>query len=90
MISSNKALYRPLGMFDAGIGSYAIVRLVQRRFLDQDIIYLADRASFPYWQRPRKACEATMEKLAFLSAVARAGLVATAMSDGFSIDSNIS
>jgi glutamate racemase len=48
MISSNKALYRPLGIFDAGIGSYAIVRLVQQRFPDQDIIYLADRASFPY------------------------------------------
>ena len=41
-------LYRPIGIFDAGIGSYAIVERVRARFPDQDILYFADRASFPY------------------------------------------
>jgi glutamate racemase len=52
-----KALYHPLGIFDAGIGSYAIVRLVQQRFPDQDIIYLADRASFPYGAKDKCALQ---------------------------------
>jgi glutamate racemase len=42
------ALDRPIGIFDAGIGSYAIVERVRARFPRQDILYLADRASFPY------------------------------------------
>lgn len=46
-----RALHRPIGIFDAGIGSYAIVELVRRHFPKQDIIYFADRASFPYGQR---------------------------------------
>jgi len=41
-------LHRPIGIFDAGIGSYAIVERVRARFPKQDIIYFADRASFPY------------------------------------------
>lgn len=41
-------LHRPIGIFDAGIGSYAIVERVRARFPKQDILYFADRASFPY------------------------------------------
>jgi glutamate racemase len=41
-------LHQPIGIFDAGIGSYAIVERVRARFPLQDIVYLADRASFPY------------------------------------------
>jgi glutamate racemase len=41
-------LHRPIGIFDAGIGSYAIVERVRARFSDQDVLYFADRASFPY------------------------------------------
>jgi len=48
MTSPGNRLHRPVGIFDAGIGSYAIVQLVRERFPDQDIIYFADRASFPY------------------------------------------
>ncbi|CAM4365127.1 glutamate racemase [Kerstersia similis] len=44
-------LHRPIGIFDAGIGSYAIVELVRQHFPEQDIIYFADRASFPYGMR---------------------------------------
>lgn len=48
---SASALHRPIGIFDAGIGSYAIVELVRRHYPRQDIIYFADRASFPYGSR---------------------------------------
>ena len=41
-------LRTPVGVFDAGIGSYAVARLIQQRYPWQDVIYLADRASFPY------------------------------------------
>ncbi|WP_179284007.1 glutamate racemase [Bordetella genomosp. 10] len=41
-------LHRPIGIFDAGLGSYAIVERVRARFPRQDILYFADRASFPY------------------------------------------
>jgi glutamate racemase len=55
MSFSRVKLHRPLGIFDAGIGSYAIVRLVQERYPDQDIIYFADRASFPYGAKNKAA-----------------------------------
>lgn len=41
-------LHQAIGIFDAGIGSYAIVERVRAAFPEQDILYLADRASFPY------------------------------------------
>ena len=48
-------LHRPIGVFDAGIGSYAAVRRLQERLPNQDLIYLADRASFPYGGKTRQA-----------------------------------
>lgn len=42
------SLRRPVGVFDAGLGSYAVVQLIQQQYPWQDVIYLADRASFPY------------------------------------------
>jgi glutamate racemase len=44
-------LYRPIGIFDAGIGSYGIVERVRARFPQQDIVYFADRESFPYGEK---------------------------------------
>lgn len=42
------AAHAPVGIFDGGIGSYDMVRRIRAAFPQQDIIYLADRASFPY------------------------------------------
>ncbi|MBP6684311.1 MAG: aspartate/glutamate racemase family protein [Leucobacter sp.] len=42
------ALHEPVGIFDGGIGSFDMVRRIRAAFPQQDIIYLADRASFPY------------------------------------------
>lgn len=47
------ALSAPIAVFDAGIGSYAIVDLIRRRQPKRDIIYFADRARFPYGQKGR-------------------------------------
>ena len=41
-------LHRPVGIFDAGIGSYDLVRRIRAAYPQQDVLYLADRASFPY------------------------------------------
>lgn len=38
----------PVGVFDGGIGSFDMVRRLRAAYPKQDIIYLADRASFPY------------------------------------------
>lgn len=47
------SLVRPIAVFDAGIGSYAAVAAIRRRLPDQDILYFADRASFPYGDKSR-------------------------------------
>ncbi|MEV4238383.1 Asp/Glu racemase [Nocardia sp. NPDC049737] len=46
-------LRRPIAVFDAGLGSYSAVELLHRRLPDRDIVYLADRASFPYGAKER-------------------------------------
>lgn len=46
-------LMKPVAVFDAGIGSYAAVVAIQRAFPRQDILYFADRASFPYGSKSR-------------------------------------
>lgn len=43
----------PVCVFDAGIGSYDIVRKIASAYPLQDIIYFADRASFPYGMKTR-------------------------------------
>lgn len=44
----------PVAVFDAGIGSYALVELIRRNQPQRDIIYFADRASFPYGAKGRE------------------------------------
>ena len=39
---------KPIAVFDAGLGSYAIVEAIKKAYPQQDIIYFADRRSFPY------------------------------------------
>ncbi len=46
-------LHDPVAVFDAGIGSYALVELIRRSQPQRDIIYFADRASFPYGAKSR-------------------------------------
>jgi len=39
---------KSIAIFDAGLGSYAIVEAIKKAYPLQDIIYFADRKSFPY------------------------------------------
>lgn len=58
---------RPIAVFDAGIGSYAIVAEIQRRLPYQDVIYFADRASFPYGSKaPDELAKVMKRTLRFL------------------------
>ena len=73
---TDSALDRPVAVFDAGIGSYAIVDLIHRRLPRQDIVYLADRASFPYGGKDGTALLATMQRtIAFLDGYAPSAIV---------------
>lgn len=65
-MNESAPLLCPVGVFDAGIGSYDLVRRLRRAYPSQDVIYLADRASFPYGAKGEsellasvtRACEA--------------------------------
>jgi len=62
-------LHRPIGIFDAGIGSYAIVERVRARFPQQDIVYFADRESFPYGAKtPAELLSSVQRATEFLQA----------------------
>jgi len=54
-------LTHPIAVFDAGIGSYQIARKIAERYPEQDIVYFADRASFPYGGKGRAELLATLQ-----------------------------
>lgn len=57
----------PIGVFDAGIGSYAIVEKLRKSYPQQDLIYLADRKQFPYGKKNyRQLLDATLSASQFL------------------------
>ena len=51
--SDVSCLSEPIAVFDAGIGSYAIVDVIRRHQPRRDIVYFADRAHFPYGEKDR-------------------------------------
>lgn len=62
------ALSGPIAVFDAGIGSYAAVAAIRARLPAQDIVYFADRASFPYGAKSREQLLGILKKtLVFLA-----------------------
>ncbi|WP_040740555.1 glutamate racemase [Nocardia tenerifensis] len=56
------SLHRPIAVFDAGLGSYSAVELLHQRLPDRDIVYLADRASFPYGAKDRAELLSVVER----------------------------
>jgi glutamate racemase len=72
-------LRAPIGVFDAGIGSYGMVQVIRQHFPRQDILYLADRASFPYGTKSRQelACVVTRAIEALAVRGARAVVLAS-------------
>ena len=65
-------MHKPIAVFDAGIGSYAIVAEIQKQLPKQDIIYFADRASFPYGNKKRDQLLTIMQKDSSLPRAPRA------------------
>jgi len=45
----------PVGVFDSGIGGLSIVRMLQQRLPQQDVLYVADQAHCPYGERPQSS-----------------------------------
>lgn len=67
---------QPIAVFDAGIGSYAIVDELRRRLPKQDVLYFADRASFPYGGKDRnQLLEVMRETIAFLEGFSPSAVV---------------
>ncbi|WKX25393.1 glutamate racemase [Tatumella ptyseos] len=57
----------PIGVFDAGIGSYAILERLRKKYPKQDFIYLADRRSFPYGEKSyQELLDATLSASQYL------------------------
>ena len=53
---------KPIAVFDAGLGSYAIVEAIKKAYPQQDIIYFADRRSFPYGAKTTGQLKTIIEK----------------------------
>ena len=53
---------KPIAVFDAGLGSYAIVEAIRKAYSQQDIIYFADRKSFPYGAKTIEELKTIIEK----------------------------
>ena len=53
---------KPIAVFDAGLGSYAIVEAIRKAYPQQDIIYFADRKSFPYSAKTIEELKTIIEK----------------------------
>lgn len=53
-VPSATELRHPVGVFDGGVGSFDLVRRIRARYPQQDVIHLADRASFPYGAKTEK------------------------------------
>ena len=53
---------KPIAVFDAGLGSYAIVEAIRKAYPQQDIIYFADRKNFPYGAKTSGQLKTIIEK----------------------------
>jgi glutamate racemase len=48
-------LYNPVAIFDSGVGSLSIVRELRKQIPNENILYFADRAHFPYGDKSHNA-----------------------------------
>ena len=57
--------YRPIGIFDSGVGGLSVLKEVQNQYPAEDLIYLADQAHVPYGIRSKE------EVLAYANGIVR-------------------
>ena len=53
-------LYNPVAIFDSGVGSLSIVRELRKIIPSENILYFADKAHFPYGNKPHNALRKVM------------------------------
>lgn len=46
-------LYRPIAVFDSGLGSLSVVRELRKALPYENILYFADRMNFPYGNKSK-------------------------------------
>lgn len=51
---------KPILIFDSGIWSYSVVKEIIKDLPNENIIYLADRKSFPYWAKNKQELKENM------------------------------
>ncbi len=52
----------PIGIFDSGIGGLSVVRQIKKVLPNESIIYLADKANFPYGEKTPEQIRKLSEK----------------------------
>lgn len=52
----------PIAVFDSGVGSYSVVKKLREELPHESIVYLADRAEFPYGEKTREELKSVVEK----------------------------
>ena len=45
---------KPLAVFDSGIGSLSVIESLRREMPNESIVYLADRAHYPYGNKTNR------------------------------------
>ncbi len=46
--------HQPIGVFDSGVGGLSILMELRRQLTNENLVYYADTANFPYGKRPRE------------------------------------
>ncbi len=49
---SDNARYRPIGVFDSGVGGLSILRAIRAQMPEEPIVYFGDQGHIPYGPRP--------------------------------------
>lgn len=50
-------LFRPIGVFDSGVGGLTVLKALRRKLPNRDFLYLGDTARVPYGRKPKEMVE---------------------------------
>ena len=55
-------LYRPIAVFDSGLGSLSVVRELRKIIPSENILYFADKMNFPYGNKTKSELKSIILK----------------------------
>jgi glutamate racemase len=55
-------LYRPIAVFDSGLGSLSVVRELRKIIPSENILYFADKKNFPYGNKTKSELKSIILK----------------------------